>query len=274
MMGRMLAMISGKGGVGKSTLAAALGTHWAAGGHRVVLVDLSFGMRCLDMHFGLESRIAFDLNDIVEGSCGLDKAILRDRDTGVQLIAPRQFDEGKPLNERTLRIILEVLCLQNDYVLLDAPSGMGYGFEVAARLAEELVLVTTPDDVSLRDAERVAALLGREKRTWLVVNRIWETLVDEGLQYEPATCAQVLDVPLLGAIPEDEQVLRHMLRKTPIIGDYPAARAIANIADRLEDGDVPIAQWRTAPPRQQPERRPQPTWQTETKRPRRSWLRR
>lgn len=245
MMGRLIAVVSGKGGVGKSMLVAAIGAQWAKLGKRVVLVDMNSGMRCLDMLFGLESRVVFDLGDVVAGTCGLNRALLEDKQTGVRLIAARQFGEGEPINERSLRILLEVLCSQNDFVILDAPGGIGEGYRLAARMADEFLLVTTPDDVSIRDAERLVN--AQRQNGWtspaLVVNRLRPDLVAEGLQYTPQVCGQVLDLPVIGAIPEDGEVWRRMLAKQPLMKG-PAARAVEVLRKGLEGIPAPLEVWR------------------------------
>lgn len=243
MSGHLLAVVSGKGGVGKSFLTAALGARLAAMGERVVLVDLSTGLRHLDILFGLESRVGFDLHDVVEGVCGLDRALITDRQSGARLLLARQTQTDAPCNERTLRILLEVLCLQNDYVLLDAPCGLGDGFSLAARMADASLLVATPDNACCRAAERAAAEILRHGRPhpYLVINRLQAALVEAGLQHTPAVCAQLLDLRLLAAIPEDDLAQRAMLQASPLLQDTQAAAAIDTLAERLEALDRP--QW-------------------------------
>lgn len=226
-------------------LIAALGTHMAEQGRRVVLIDMNTGMRCLDMLFGQESRIVFDLGDVLSGSCGLDRAIVRDKRTGVDLIAAWQFGSGEALNERTLGIIVEVLCLQYDYVLLDAPTGICTGSRQALSLADTTLLVTEPDDLSLRDAERMGReidALGRPA-PWLILNRIVKADMESGLHYSPQVCAQVLDMPVQGVIPEDSQVRLQWLLRMPRLEGTAATRAVEEIADRLEGRRAPLTAW-------------------------------
>lgn len=236
-------------------LVATLGAQWAQRGKRVVLVDMNTGMRCLDMLFGLESRIAFDLGDVAAGICGLDRALVEDKRTGVRLIAARQFGEGEAFNERSLQIILEVLAMQNDYVILDTPSGSGYGYQLAVRIATESLLVTTPDDISMRDAERLVTAqreMGRPAPS-LVVSRVRADLVEDGLQYTPKVCGQVLDIPVLGVIEEDPRVVRRMLAREPMLTGHAAALAVTNLLERMEDGTIPLRVW------WQPEKKAAPT---------------
>lgn len=250
MTGRLITVVSGKGGVGKSFVAAALGTRWAAAGKTVVLLDMNLGMRYLDMLLGIESRVCYDLSDVVFSRCGLSAAMVEEKHTGLRLISAPQFTDGRPMNERVLRILLEVLCSQNDIVLLDAPGGLAEGFALTARMAgDTTLLVTTPDDMSLRDAERTAMLLRDldKPAPLLVVNRLRPALVEEGLQHAPEVCAQVLDLRLAAAIVEDEQALRLSLSREPSLGDTQAAQAIDNLAGRLLDDTVPLRPWRAEP---------------------------
>lgn len=246
MSGQCWAVVSGKGGVGKSMLAIALGALWKARGKRVALVDLNTGVRGLDMLLGLENRIVFDLGDVLGGLCGAKQALVRDKRTGLSLIAAQQITDSEMLDEAAFSALVETLREMFDIVLLDAATGIGRGFTAAAQAADQALLIATPDDMALRDADRVAALLGRLEipSPALVINRIREGFVDSGLQYEPAVCAQVLDLRVMGVIPDDAEVWRHSLEKKPAIGDFPAAAAIENLLLRLEDEAVPLRPWR------------------------------
>lgn len=250
MTGRAVAATSGKGGVGKTMLVAQLGARLARKGRRIVLIDMNTGMRGLDMALGLESRIGFDLGDVLDGRCGLDRALVEERSTGVRLIAAKQFSEDQPLNERTLKLILEVLCLQNELVLIDMPAGMTAELGMIARLADMLVYVTTPDDASLRNTERLRTALRAmgEPEALALINRVDAALVEEGLQHAPDVCRQVLDLPLLGAIPEDGEIERAMLGKAPLEEGTRAGGYFDEVGARLFDGDAPGATWQGPEP--------------------------
>lgn len=253
MSGRLVTLLSGKGGVGRTMLTASLGTLLARRGQRAALVDLNTGMRGLDMALGLESRAAFDLGDVLEGVCGLKQALCRGED-GLCLLAARQVCDTEALDERRLGKIVSHLRDEFDWVLIDAAGGIGRGFTAAARLDGEAVAVTTPDDASIRCAERAAGLWQRlgGQTPMLCVNRIDAALVKEGLQYTPETCAQVLDMYLLGVVPEDEQALRAGLKKQPVCGDFPAAKGVENLLSRLEDPKAKLWNWNPEPEKKRP----------------------
>ena len=250
MSGPCWTLVSGKGGVGKSTLAAALGAHLALAGRRVALVDLNTGMRGLDMLLGLESRVVFDLGDVQEGLCEAEQALVTDRETGMRLLAAPQMRDSEALDEDALRAMCQTMCESFDFVFLDAASGIGRGFTAAARAAQQALVVTTPDDMALRDAERAAGLLRRldMPAPALVINRIRPDFVDEGWQYTPEACAQTLDLRVAGVIPDDTAVWRMTLQKRPALGAFPAGRAMAALARWLENADEPIPPWRDERP--------------------------
>lgn len=238
-------VVSGKGGVGKSMLVVALGAMWAAEGKRVALLDMNTGMRGLDMLLGLENRIVFDVGDVLDGICEVQQALVRDTQTGIRLLAARQIADSEALDEEALQLLVETLEGTHDIVLLDACTGIGRGFSAAVQATRAAILVTTPDDQALRDADRTNGLLQRMDMppAHLVINRIREDLVGEGLQYTPEVCAQVLDIAVRGVIPEDDEALRRSLRKQPVVGDFPAGRAMDNLRARLVDTAVPLLSW-------------------------------
>ncbi len=246
MDGNRLTVVSGKGGVGKSMLVVTLGALWAARGRRVALVDINTGMRGLDMLLGLENRIVFDLGDVLEGLCAPRQALVEDKRTGMRVIAARQISDTETLDLDALDRLTRVLSRDFDIVILDAASGIGRGFTAAVQAADRALLVTTPDDMALRDADRVSGLLQRLDMPppLVVLNRIRPDLVEEGLQYEPRVCAQVLDMPIFAVIPDDDEILRCTLRKEPATGGFPAAEAMANLLDRLENASLPVRPWR------------------------------
>ncbi len=256
MSGRCVAVVSGKGGVGKTMLTAALAAGLALRGQRVAVVDLNTGLRGLDMAFGLENRVVFDLGDVLDGICELSQALVADKQTGVRMLAARQMTGSDALPEDALSHLCETLRAEYDWVLLDTPSGIGRPFEAAVSAADRALLLTTPDDAALRDTDRLAGLLQRLDvgSPSLVINRIRPDFVDAGLQYAPEVCAQTLDMRPLGVLPEDESVWRRTLEKRPVSGDTQAAWAIRNLLERIEDAGVPLRPWRvemeTPPPAQ------------------------
>ena len=245
MRGESIAVVSGKGGMGKTMLVGALGALWAQEGKQVVLVDLNTGMRGIDMLLGMENRIVFDLGDVIDEHCEIDQALVKERNTGMRMIAARQICDTETLDEERLAEIVSLLTERFDKVILDAASGIGRGFTAAARAAEQALLITMPDDTALRAADRVIGLLQQldMPSPKVILNKIREDFVQEGLQYRPDVCAQVLDLPICGVIPDDEMILRCTLKRQPALGDFSGAFAIENVKARLEDQTIPLFAW-------------------------------
>lgn len=261
MSGQCLALFSGKGGVGRTLLTAAFGAHLASEGKRVALVDLNTGMRGLDMALGVESRVAFDLGDVLDGLCSARQALVK-APGEMRLLAARQVRDSETLDEEGLRHVVDELRETFDWVLLDTAGGIGRGFSAAAACGSQAVAVTTPDDAAIRCVERAAGLWQRldGQAPLLLVNRICARWVREGLQYAPQTCAQVLDMPLCGVVPEDEQAMRAWLSKKPLLGESPAAMGVKNALERMKNPAAKLWDWEAAQPQAETEKERKPFW--------------
>ena len=237
---------SGKGGVGKTTLAASLGLQLARSGSSVVLVDADIGLRGLDALLNLENQVMYDLVDVIRKDCALSQALLpMDSCPHLHLLPAAQFAQARDVSAKALRKLLRNLRRDYDYILIDCPDGVERGFRNVAgtRVCRPLIVVT-PDDLCLRDAERVLQLLREhpdDPEPRLLVNRLRNDLVRSGEMYSAETISQTLDCPLLGEIPEDEAVYRAQLRHQPLLDfDCEARNAIARIAQRLKGRQVPL----------------------------------
>ena len=244
-MGRMFAIMSGKGGVGKSTLAASLAEYYARSGKKVALLDGDTGLRCADLMLNLQNQVVYDLGDLAEGRCTLEQALVQPEDLpGLSLLAAPQMMKPSDLKGKEVGRIVELLSEQMDIVILDAPAGIGRGLKNLLGAAAEPVLVATPDDVSVRDAERLGSLLSQreEPHPGVVFNRVDFSLVRRGEMQPPDQLAQALDMPLMGVIPESKWVYRALLRHQTALscGDGRVEKAIGRIAARLLGADVPL----------------------------------
>lgn len=242
---------SGKGGVGKSTLAAALAVALVRAGRKTVLVDMDIGLRSLDIHLGMENSVVYDVMDYVRGDSKLIQSVLMHLTMPeLGLLPAAQTGSIEDLGEEHLHRILRKLSKRFDYVFVDAPAGLARGLNTILRGVESALLVVTPDDVSLRDAERVIALCRDTEKPapMLIVNRVVPQLVASGDMYSPQTVADTLDVPLLGYVPEDVEVLRALNgHHTVMETDCPASRAVERIARRLLGYTVPMPDVVAAP---------------------------
>ena len=247
-MGRIFSIMSGKGGVGKSTLSVSLAVYYARMGKRVVLLDGDIGQRCADLMLNVQDRVVYDLGDVADKTCELKEALLQHPALPIlSLLAAPQIQTASDVKRKAMDQIITQLSEQSDILLLDAPAGIGKGLKNLLGATAEPVVVATPDDVSLRDAERLCALLMQmeEPRPSLVLNRVRPMWVRRGLIQPPAQLAAALDLPLMGVIPESAKICKALLRHETALdcGDRSVARAIEVIAARLLGADAPLPEY-------------------------------
>ena len=238
-MGRTYLFLSGKGGTGKTTLSTSLGIALARKGKRTVLVDADIGLRCADLLLGMENDILYDLSDVAELRCTLPQALVHCREAqGFSVLSAPQMMKPSELDKLRLAAIVEELKLDYDYVLIDCPAGLGRGLRNFWSTAEEAIVVTTPDDASVRAAERLSQLLFEKKNIHprMILNRADRLLVRVGEEQRPSVISGRTDMQLLGVVPDSPDVYRALLKhKTALLSDSISVRhAIARIADRIE----------------------------------------
>ncbi|MBA3538472.1 MAG: septum site-determining protein MinD [Deltaproteobacteria bacterium] len=241
-MGRAIVITSGKGGVGKTTTTANLGTALAQLGFSVVLVDADTGLRNLDVVMGLENRIVYHSVDVIRGKCSLAKALIKDRRLDNLWILPAsQTDDKDAVTPDDMRILVGELKMSVDFVIIDCPAGIEQGFKNAIAGADEAIVVATPEVSSIRDADRVVGLLAQsDVPARLIVNRISAHLVKRGDMLSQADVIEILALDLLGAIPLDDQVIATTNKGVPAVleGKSHAAKEFIRIAKRLAGQDV------------------------------------
>jgi septum site-determining protein MinD len=246
MAARILTITSGKGGVGKTTLAANLGVALAMQGHRVVVIDADVGLRNLDMMLGLENRIVYDLVDVIEGRCRLRQAMVHDKRLSELFLLPAaQTRDKSAVQPDDMVRICDSLREQHDFVLIDSPAGIEQGFRYAIAPADEIIIVTNPEVAAVRDADRVVGLIEAEEKgpARLIINRVRLDMVRRGEMLDIADVVELLAVDLIGIVPEDEAILVTANRGRPLAFSSDsslAGRAFHNIARRLQGEDVPF----------------------------------
>ncbi|PTX59396.1 septum site-determining protein MinD [Melghirimyces profundicolus] len=244
-MGEAIVVTSGKGGVGKSTTSANIGTALAMAGKKVCLLDTDIGLRNLDVLMGLENRIIYDIVDVIEKNCKIEQALIKDkRCEALYLLPAAQTKDKSAINSKQLRWLIAELKEKFDCVVIDCPAGIEMGFKNAVSGADRAIVVTTPENASIRDADRVVGLLEKEKvsRPKLVVNRLRPHLVREGGMMDVDEVVSVLAIDLLGVVPDDEEVIRSGNQGEPIVLHKKslAAQAYRNIARRIQGEVVPL----------------------------------
>jgi len=237
-------VISGKGGVGKSMVTSALGVALAQKKMQCCCVDTDIGLRNLDMLLGMHNKVVYDVMDVARKDCKLKYALIRHTlHEDLHLLPAAQLGDVKDMNAGDMDRIVKKLKKRVAYVLLDAPAGIGRGVKNLLPAIDHSILVVTPDDIAIRDAERVISLLEEagKPRPMLIVNRVIPEMVASGDMYTPQTVAATLDVPLLGYVPEDRSVLSAINRHESFMEhDGPAKEAMDRIAQRFLGEYVPM----------------------------------
>jgi len=250
-MARVLVVTSGKGGVGKTTSTAALGAALAQAGEHVVVVDFDVGLRNLDLVMGAERRVVFDLINVVQGDAKLHQALIRDKriETLSLLPASQTRDKDALTPEGVTKVIAE-LREKFDWVICDSPAGIERGATLAMRHADVAVVVTNPEVSSVRDSDRIIGLLdskteraerGERIDKHLLLTRYDAARAVRGEMLKVEDVLEILSIPLLGIIPESEDVLRASNLGVPVTLNDPTslpARAYADAARRLRGETV------------------------------------
>ena len=245
MAGKTIVVTSGKGGVGKTTTVANIGTALAKRKYSVVMIDADIGLRNLDVVMGLENRIVYNLVDIIEGKCRKQQAMIRDRKFANLFIIPAaQTREKTAVTPEQMKELCAELAAEFDYVFIDCPAGIEQGFKNAIAGAETAVVVTTPEVSAIRDADRVIGLLEADslKDIHLIINRLNHRMVKKGDMMSTEDIISLLAVPLLGVVPESDEVVVSTNRGTPLALDRgsKAGLAFQQIAARLNGENVPL----------------------------------
>ncbi len=244
-MGEVIVITSGKGGVGKTTTSANIGTALASMGEKVVLIDTDIGLRNLDVVLGLENRIVYDLVDVTNGNCRLKQALIRDkRFDNLALLPAAQTKDKTAVNVDQMKILCDQLKEEFDYVIVDCPAGIEQGFKNAIAGADKAIVVTTPEVAAVRDADRIIGLLeaAELRNPKLIINRIRPLMVKKGDMMDINDMIDILAVELIGVVPEDEIIVVSTNRGEPAVLDAhsQAGQAYRNIAKRITGEDVPF----------------------------------
>ena len=245
-MTRVIVVTSGKGGVGKSTCTANLGMALAQRKKKVVVIDADFGLRNLDLLLGLENRIVYTALDVLAGDCTAEKAMVKDkRQPNLALIAAAQNRNKEAITPEQMKQLVKDLSGKCDIVIIDCPAGIELGFQNAIAPAKEAIVVTTPEISAVRDADRVIGLLEANdvKNTKLLINRLKPAMVRDEQMMSVRDVLDILAVPLLGVVPDDERVIVSSNRGEPLVLEQElsmAGVAFNNVARRLLGEEVPL----------------------------------
>lgn len=251
-MGLVIAVISGKGGVGKTTATANIGLGIAQNNQRCVVVDFDIGQRNLDMILGLENRVVYDLVQVMDKEVTLRQALIRSKvDENMFFLAASQTKDKTVLESSKVQKLIVNLKKEFDFVILDAPAGIESGYEHTIEFADVAIVVVNPEVSSIRDADRAIGILdsksqkvkdGQEVGKYLIINRIVPSMVQSGEMLRSQDILDILSIKLLGKVPEDKGVIDASNQGKPIILDKNsgAGQAYKRIAGRLCGQEIPM----------------------------------
>ena len=245
MMGEAIVITSGKGGVGKSTTTANVGTALALMDKKVCLIDTDIGLRNLDVIMGLENRIIYDIVDVIEERCRLQQALIQDkRFSHLSLLPAAQTSDKSAVTEEGMIKIIAELKQDYDYIIIDCPAGIEQGFKNAIAGADKAIVVTTPEKSSVRDADRIIGLIEQREmeRPQLIINRIRNHMMKDGDMLDIDDVIQVLSIDLLGIVIDSDDVIKASDEGEPVAlkNDNKASIAYRNIARRILGESVPL----------------------------------
>lgn len=244
-LGTAIVITSGKGGVGKTTTSANLGTGLALLGKSVVVVDADIGLRNLDVVMGLENRIVYDIVDVVEKNCRLKQALIRDkRFDRLYLLPAAQTKDKTAVSPEQMYELVNDLKKEFDYVIIDSPAGIEQGFQNSFAGADLAVIVTTPEISAVRDADRVIGILESKGlyNPKLIINRIRQEMVKRGDMMNIDDIIDILAIELLGIVPDDEAIVISTNKGEPVVVDDKAlsGKAFKNISKRILGEEVSL----------------------------------
>ncbi len=249
-MGIVIAVISGKGGVGKTTAAANIGLGIAMNGKKCVVVDFDIGQRNLDMILGLENRVVYDIVQVMDKEVNIKQALIKSKSHDkFYFLAASQTKDKTVLNSKKVKELVDSLKEEFDFVILDSPAGIESGYEHTIEFADAAVVVVNPEVSSIRDADRAIGILdsksqkvkdGGEVEKYLIINRIEPNMVKRGEMLNSKDILDILNINLLGKVPEDKAVIDASNQGKPIILDKSskAGQAYFRIASRISGNSI------------------------------------
>ena len=248
-MSEVIVITSGKGGVGKTTTTANIGVGLAMQGKKVALIDTDTGLRNLDLLLGLERRIVYTLVDVVQKRVGYGQALVRHKKyENLFLLPTSQVEDKTAIEPEQMLELIQVMRSEFDFVLVDCPAGLEQGFKTAIIGADRAIVVTMPEVSAVRDADKIIGLLQAEnKKSHLVVNRIRPQMVKDGTMLDMTSINDILAIPCIGQVPDDEKVVDSANRGVPVVewDDSAAGQAYRNIVRRICGEEVPFQTFET-----------------------------
>ena len=218
-MARKIVITSGKGGVGKTTVAVQLAARLARKGQRVILCDADFGLNNVDVCAGVEGLVTYDVVDVIEGRCRAKQALVRHpKNPNLYILTSNNATSERYVSPQAVKVVLDALSPQFDFIFIDCPAGVDEGFHRAVGAAEEAIVVTTPSISAVRDADRALTLLKsyRLQSIYLIVNMVKGELLAAGECISPQQISELLKLQLIGVVPEENSIVESDLSSSHV----------------------------------------------------------
>ena len=244
-MAKIIVVTSGKGGVGKTTTSAAIGTGLALKGNKTVIIDFDVGLRNLDLIMGCERRVVYDFVNVLNDEANLNQTLIKDKRVDNLYVLPASQTRDKDaLTLEGVERVLNELAETFDFIICDSPAGIERGAQMALYFADEAIIVTNPEVSSVRDSDRILGILqskskraeqGETIKEHLLLTRYSPARVEEGEMLSVTDVEEILAIPLMGVIPESEAVLKASNKGEPVIHNQEAdaGKAYSDAVARL-----------------------------------------
>lgn len=241
-MSTSVAVTSGKGGTGKTSFTAAVGSCLAALGQKTLCIDMDIGLRNLDIALGMSDLAVMDFTDVIQGRCAFDRAAVEHPKIPGLFLLTAPLSLPPEITGQHVSALVAQAKEAFDFVLIDCPAGLGDGFRLASGAVDRAVVVSMTEPSALRDAQRTVMELSPQLEVLhLVMNRVQPRMIRK-LHTNIDQAMNTAGLPLLGVIPEDPKVTLAAAEGTPLIlaARKGAAVAYLNIAKRLMGRRVPL----------------------------------
>lgn len=241
-MNNVFVITSGKGGVGKSTVAAYLGVDLCKQGNKVLLIDMDEGLRSLDLMLDVSSHTLFDVSDIIKGNCNVNQAVIPVKQCQNLYLLPAPVTVNSLNSPKGMRVLCNKLSEFFDFIIIDSPAGVGKGFNNAISGADNALVVVNADPVSVRDSAYVAKLLRENKinNIRLIINKIDIDLIKKGILYNIDEIIDATTLQLIAAIPYDIELIKSPDNCTNPLYNSPAIEAFSRLSQRIQSKNVPL----------------------------------
>lgn len=242
-MAKVISVVSGKGGTGKSTFSAGLSLSLAREGKNVLLIDLDIGLRSLDIMLGVEHKVVFDIGDILDNKCKVDAAIVKHKVYSCLKLLCSPVNISKPFHVPSVIELIERIKKDYDYIILDLPAGLGLSIMMSKALADLVCVITTPDIVTIRDSRKVCDVISESCKAdfKVVINRVSKTTMKTSKIKDLDEIIDAVAAPLLGVLAEDEWIMNTFGHNNDSKkASIQTEKAFEAMAKRIEGKYIPL----------------------------------